>query len=106
MYAANFSGANFPAPTFSRTIGFTVTVEKIHVFTAIRFVSRINSVLLRRYYWRNFTLTKSETVYNVMRRNRFKLIIDNIHCVHIKHLQLANKYNKLRPLVRFLAHRF
>ena len=87
-------------------IGFTVTVEEICVFLGVLIVSGICAVPSKRYYWRNSRLTRKESVYNAMQRNRFEKIIQKIHFVDNTNLDLSDKYAKLRPLLRLLGDRF
>lgn len=85
---------------------FTVTKEELKVFLGILLVSGIVPVSSRRLFWKNSPLTRNEAVYNAMRRNSFEKIMQFIHFADNSTLDKADKYAKVRPLVKLISIRF
>lgn len=98
-----------PTIVYSKSKGetsFTVTKEEFKVFLGILLVSGILPVPSRRLFWKNSPLTRNEAVYNAMRRNSFKKIMQFIHFADNSTLDKAEKYAKVRPLVKLISSRF
>ena len=56
--------------------------------------------------WENAPETCHELVANAMRRNKFKAILTNFHLADNNCLDEADKFSKVRPLVKHLNKRF
>ena len=85
---------------------FLASKEEMKVFVGILIVSSLVPVSSRRLFWRNSPVTRNEGVYNAMRRGRFDKIMQFIHFSDNSSLDAADKYAKVRPLIRNLTNKF
>lgn len=70
---------------------FTVSQKELKVFFGILLVSGLVPVASRRHFWRNSPVTRNETVYNAMRRNRFGKLMQFIHFADNSSLDKADR---------------
>lgn len=79
-----------------------VIVDEMQCFIAILILSGYNSVPRREMYWETSLDTNNTLVCNAMSRNRFRHIMQNIHCCDNANLKPEDKFAKLRPVIDLL----
>jgi len=57
-------------------------------------------------YWENSKDTKNDLICEAMSRNRFRFIIQNLHCCDNNNLSKNDKFAKMRPLFNILKIKF
>ena len=69
--------SNFYAPQHRRN--FTITKEELKAFLGINFVMAISKLPKIAKYWRVDNLIGNDSIHNIMIRNRFCEILQNLH---------------------------
>ena len=80
--------------------------NEMRCFFAILLLSGYTNVSRREMYWENALDSNNPLVCNAMARNRFRFIMQNIHCNDNNGLNKDDRFSKPRPLCDVLNKRF
>lgn len=83
-----------------------ISTNEIRCFLGILLLSGYMCTPRREMYWENFPDCKNALVSEAMSRNRFRYIMQNIHCNDNSILDQNDKFSKIRPLFNMLNERF
>jgi len=83
-----------------------VTTDEMRCFIGILLLSGYNCLPRREMYWENSPDTNNKLVCNAMTRNRFRHIMQNLHCCDNANLAADDRFAKLRPLICLLNKKF
>ena len=84
----------------------TVTKNDINCFLGILILSGYVSMPRCRLMWKNASDTRHELVSNAIRRDKFQVILTNFHFADKNYLNYADKFSKIRPLLKHLNKKF
>ncbi|KAK9688210.1 Transposase IS4 [Popillia japonica] len=83
-----------------------ISSDEICSFLGILLLSGYVCLPRREMYWENSKDTKNDVVSGAMSRNRFRFVMQNLHCSDNTKLNPADKFSKVRPLFEMLNKRF
>lgn len=83
-----------------------IQANEMRCFFAILLLSGYTLVSRREMYWENSKDTKNELVCEAMSRNRFRFIMQNIHCCDNNNLNKDDRFAKVRPIFTILNNKF
>lgn len=83
-----------------------ITINEMRCFIGILLLSGYNCVSRREMYWENASDTNNSLVCEAISRNRFRHIMQNIHCCDNHNLDPEDKFSKLRPFIILLNKKF
>nr|CAH7751982.1 unnamed protein product [Callosobruchus chinensis] len=96
---------NLYARTNNR-LGDQLRLLAARCFIGILLLSGYNCVSRREMYWENSADTNNKLVCKAMSRNRFRHIMQNIHCCDNQNLNQEDRFSKIRPLIDILNNKF
>lgn len=80
--------------------------DEMRCFVGILLLSGYVCLPRREMYWENADDTCNKAVFDAMSRNRFRFLMQNIHCNRNDELDARDKFSKIRPLFNILNKRF
>lgn len=80
--------------------------DEMRCFFGILLLSGYVIVPRREMYWESSPDVHHDLVASAMKRNRFRFIMQNIHCCDNENLQQNDKFAKLRPLFDIIGRNF
>lgn len=83
-----------------------VNSSEIRCFIGILLLSGYSCVPRREMYWENAPDTNNNLVCKAMSRNRFRYIMQNIHCCDNARLDKDDKFSKIRPVIELMNKKF
>jgi len=85
---------------------FDVSVDELKVMVGILLMSGYNVVPRRRLYWSTETDVRNEMIASAMSRNRFDELLSKLHCADNTSLPDADRFGKVRPLIKRLNQKY
>ncbi|KAK9679715.1 Transposase IS4 [Popillia japonica] len=83
-----------------------INCNEIRCFLGILLLSGYVCLPRRELYWENSLDSNNALVTAAMSRNRFRYIMQNIHCSDNTNLDGTDKFSKIRPLIDGMNRRF
>ena len=83
-----------------------ITKDEFKVFCSILLVSGYSNSALKAALWDNGDDIRTYAVHKAMRRNKFDHIMQCLHFADNNELDIADKYSKIRSLVKLLQRKF
>lgn len=83
-----------------------VTPDEMRCFVGVLLLSGYVRVPRREMYWENAKDVTNEVISKAMPRNRFRFIMQNIHCCDNTKLQQQDRFAKVRPLFDAIGKNF
>ena len=85
---------------------YTVIKEELNLFLGINYVMAINKLATTAEYWTVDNLISNGGIQNIMIRNRFCEILENLHFADIRKNDKTDKTFKMRPVTDHLNSKF
>lgn len=83
-----------------------VTKNEIFCFIGIMLLSGYSTCSRREMYWENAPDTNNNLISEAISRNRFRYIMQNIHCCDNANLDKSDKFSKVREFINILNKKF
>lgn len=83
-----------------------VKKSEMWCFLVVLILSGYNQLPRKHMYWENSSDTKNDLVRNAISRDRFRFIMQNIHCCDNNNLRANDKFAKIRPFIKALNTTF
>lgn len=83
-----------------------ISESEIWCFLGVLILSGYNILPRKHMYWENSSDTKNELVRSAISRDRFRYVMQNIHCCDNNNLNADDKFAKMRPFINALNKTF
>lgn len=83
-----------------------ISTSEVWCFLGVLILSGVVPLPRKPMYWENSTDTKNDLVRNAISRDRFRFVMQNIHCCDNNNLNVDDKFAKIRPFVELINKKF